>query len=122
NEMLDLQNEISEEDNVTFIGSQQEILVEGLSKTAQKKNAQKQAERQSADHDHDHDRDHHGPVQLTGRTRCDRIVVFEGNPRLIGRMVKTHIEDCTSTTLIGSIVTQEFQHGQGPGSLLPILS
>ncbi|MCA9067203.1 MAG: radical SAM protein, partial [Planctomycetaceae bacterium] len=80
NEMLDLQNEISEEDNVTFIGSQQEILVEGLSKTAQK-----QAERQSADHDHDHDRDPHGPVQLTGRTRCDRIVVFEGNPRLIGR-------------------------------------
>jgi len=122
NEMLDLQNEISEEDNVTFIGTQQEILVEGLSKTAQKETARKQAERQSADHDHDHDRDPHGPVQLTGRTRCDRIVVFEGNPRLIGRMVNTNIEDCTSTTLIGSIVTQEFQHGQGPGSLLPILS
>jgi len=116
NELLDLQNEISDEDNATFIGTEQEILVEGLSKTALK-----QAARESHDHDHDHDHQH-GPVQLTGRTRCDRIVVFEGNPRLIGRMVNTAIEDCTSTTLIGSIITREFQHGQGSGTMLPILS
>ena len=26
-----------------------------------------------------------GPVQLTGRTRTDHIVVFDGNPRLAGQ-------------------------------------
>ncbi|MFZ9091039.1 MAG: TRAM domain-containing protein, partial [Planctomycetaceae bacterium] len=59
-------------------------------------------------------------TQLTGRTPCDRIVVFDGNPRLIGSSAEIEIHDCTSTTLIGSIVTKEVQHGCSPG--LPILS
>ncbi|MBL8814178.1 MAG: TRAM domain-containing protein [Planctomycetaceae bacterium] len=58
-------------------------------------------------------------LQLTGRTECDRIVVFDGNPRLIGSLAEIEIHDCTSTTLLGSIVTKEFQHGSG--LLLPIL-
>ncbi|MBS0261706.1 MAG: TRAM domain-containing protein, partial [Planctomycetes bacterium] len=58
--------------------------------------------------------------QLVGRTRCDRIVVFEGNPRLVGSLTDVHIYDCTQTTLIGSIVTREFQHGSS--SILPILA
>ena len=57
--------------------------------------------------------------QLTGRTECDRIVVFDGNPRLIGSLAEIEINDCTSTTLIGSIVTREMQFGSG--SILPIL-
>ncbi len=60
-----------------------------------------------------------GPIQLVGRTTCDRIVVFEGNPRLAGTFAKIEVTDCTQTTLLGEIVTQEVQHGSFPG--LPIL-
>lgn len=60
-----------------------------------------------------------GPIQLVGRTTCDRIVVFEGNPRLAGTFAKIDVIDCTQTTLLGEILTQEFQHGSFPG--LPIL-
>ncbi|MEY3176255.1 MAG: tRNA-2-methylthio-N(6)-dimethylallyladenosine synthase, partial [Planctomycetota bacterium] len=59
-------------------------------------------------------------TQLTGRTTCDRIVVFDGNPRLTGSLTEIEIHDCTSTTLLGSIVTREVQHGSG--IMLPILS
>jgi tRNA-2-methylthio-N6-dimethylallyladenosine synthase len=58
--------------------------------------------------------------QLVGRTRCDRIVVFDGNPRLVGSLTNVHIDDCTPTTLIGSIVTREYQHGAS--AMLPILA
>ena len=58
-------------------------------------------------------------TQLTGRTSCDRIVVFDGNPRLTGSIADIEIHDCTSTTLLGSIVTRELQHGSG--LMLPIL-
>jgi tRNA-2-methylthio-N6-dimethylallyladenosine synthase len=105
NVMLALQNEISEDDNAAFIGRQVEILVEGPSKTAQK--AARHGEAPS------------GPVQLSGRTSCDRIAVFDGNPRLAGSIARVTIDDCTATTLIGRIVTRELQHGSP--SLLPIL-
>ena len=83
------------------------------------------------DHDHHHDEEpqtlqHASPeaarlaLQLTGRSECDRIVVFDGNPRLIGTTAEIEVHDCTSTTLMGSIVTRELQHGTG--LLLPILS
>lgn len=105
NEMLALQNEISEEDNARLIGSRQEVLVEGPSKAALKNGDEESPLR----------------LQMVGRTRCDRIVVFEGNPRLSGTLTEVEIEDCTATTLIGSIVTREHQHGTGV-SLLPILT
>jgi len=56
---------------------------------------------------------------LVGRSNCDRIVVFDGNPRLAGSLATVEIFDVTPTTLIGGIVTKEFQHN--PGSSLPIL-
>ena len=76
-------------------------------------------------HDHDHDDSepstlqHAAPeaaqlaTQLTGRSECDRIVVFDGNPRLIGSTADIEIHDCSCTTLMGSIVTREIQHGCG---------
>jgi len=103
NEMLDLQNSISEEDNAEFIGNSVEVLVEGPSKSAMK------AEPDGA-----------LAKQLVGRTDCDRIVVFDGNPRLAGSMANISIHDCTATTLLGSIVTKEVQHGSE--SVLPILT
>jgi len=106
NVLLAIQNEISEEDNTTFIGRQVEVLVEGPSKSTRK-----QADSETAAG---------GPRQLVGRTSCDRIVVFDGNPRLAGTLAQIAIHDCTATTLIGSVVTREFQHGSS--SLLPILA
>lgn len=105
NEMLALQNQISAEDNAQFIGRTVDVLVEGPSRSAEKRG---EIEPTS------------GPVQLTGRTNCDRIVVFPGNPRLAGSIAQIVVEDCTPTTLLGSIVTREVQHGSSP--LLPILA
>jgi len=106
NEMLALQNEISEQDNAEFIGRDVEVLVEGVSKSASK----------AVEHDPG------SPLarQLVGRTDCDRIVVFDGNIRLAGSLVRVHVVDCTSTTLLGCVVTEQVQHGSE--SLLPIIS
>jgi len=105
NEMLELQNRISEEDNAEFIGKNVEVLVEGPSKATVKSRGEGATDG--------------GPVQLVGRTDCDRIVVFDGNPRLAGTLARIVVHDCTSTTLLGSIVTREFQHDST--SALPIL-
>ncbi len=110
NELLDLQNEISEEDNARLIGREFEILVEGASKNEQKRGS---ADEAAADFQT-------AKIQLSGRTRCDRIVAFEGNRRLIGSLTRVHVTDCTPTTLLGMVVTQEVQHGSS--SLLPILT
>ncbi len=104
-EMLELQNQISAEDNAAFIGRQVEVLVEGPSRTAEKRG---EIEPTS------------GPIQLVGRTSCDRIVVFPGNPRLAGSLAQILVEDATPTTLLGTILTREVQHGSSP--LLPILA
>ncbi len=45
-------------------------------------------------------------MQLTGRTHCDRIVVFDGNPRQIGQLLPVTIYDANAFTLFGSVVTQ----------------
>ncbi len=110
NEMLDLQNQISEEDNAEFIGRTVSVLVEGPSKWAAKKNGPAT--------------DGHRPgeplaTQLMGRSECDRIVVFDGNPRLAGTTARIRIDDCTVTTLIGTVETLEHQHGSS--GILPIL-
>ncbi|MFN5730776.1 MAG: tRNA (N6-isopentenyl adenosine(37)-C2)-methylthiotransferase MiaB [Planctomyces sp.] len=146
NEMLELQNRISEEDNAEFIGRKVGILVEGPSKSAARRAAREGLPADAAGTPPLHQLDHHDErgalehaglaepqqlqhaspaaerlaLQLTGRTECDRIVVFDGNPRLIGSLAEIEIHDCTSTTLIGSIVTRELQFGSG--SILPILS
>ena len=48
-----------------------------------------------------------GPETVTGRTMTDHIVVFEGNERLIGRTVPVRIEEATSFTLFGAVLTAE---------------
>ena len=49
-----------------------------------------------------------GPLrQLTGRTRTDHIVVFEGNARLIGQTVAVAVNEATAFTLFGTVVTGE---------------
>jgi tRNA-2-methylthio-N6-dimethylallyladenosine synthase len=90
NDLLAIQNAVSLADHQTRIGQVVEVLVEGPSKTALKHEADA------------------GPVmQLTGRTRSDHIVVFEGNGRLIGQTVQVAIEEATAFTLFGTVVTGE---------------
>ena len=122
NELLRLQNEISEEDNAEFIGRRVEVLVEGLSKQAEKASGAASARRGgegNATPDSTAGLRPAARLQLVGRTRCDRIVVFDGNPRLAGSLVDVEVDDCTATTLMGRIVTHEVQHGCA--SELPIL-
>ncbi|HVT26404.1 MAG TPA: tRNA (N6-isopentenyl adenosine(37)-C2)-methylthiotransferase MiaB [Lacipirellulaceae bacterium] len=97
NDLLALQNQISEEDNQAFLGQEVMVLVEGPSKAAEK-NA----------HIPDSGTSHLPPdtLQLTGRTHCDRIVVFEGNRRQIGHFLPIIIYDANAHTLFGEVVTR----------------
>ena len=91
-ELLEVQNRIAEEDNRHFIGQEVEVLVEGPSKKALQRSAAQDAEPS-------------GIVQMTGRTICDRIVVWDGNPRQAGQLLNVQVDDASSHTLIGRIKT-----------------
>jgi len=101
NDLLAIQNKVSLAEHQRRVGETVEVLVEGPSKTALK---QPKAS---------------GPVQLTGRTPTDHIVVFEGNERLAGQMVRVAIEDATAFTLFGTVVTGESVGVDGPCGLDP---
>lgn len=88
NELLALQNQISEEDNRAMVGKMVEVLVEGPSKLAVK-------------------RGDDGPLtQMTGRTPCDRIVVWDGNVRQAGQLIRINIHDVNAHTLMGAVATE----------------
>jgi tRNA-2-methylthio-N6-dimethylallyladenosine synthase len=89
NELLALQTTISLEDNRRWIGRVVEVLVEGPSRST--------ARREGWD----------GVEQLTGRTACDRIAVFDGPERLVGRMVRVAVDDASAVTLFGRVETIE---------------
>lgn len=89
NELLAIQNAISEEENRPLLGRTVEVLVEGPSKTSRKQAASGQAK------------------QLTGRTVCDRIVVFEGREESIGQIVPVLIEQTSAFTLFGTAVADK---------------
>jgi tRNA-2-methylthio-N6-dimethylallyladenosine synthase len=73
--LLNLVNEIAARKYDAFIGRQVQILVEGPSK----KNA----------------------ARYTGRTRCNRIVLFDGNARHQGQLMDVKITRTGSFTLYG---------------------
>lgn len=73
--LLDLVNEIAARKYDAFIGRQVEILVEGPSKK--------------------------NPARYTGRTRCNRIVLFDGSPRHQGQLMDVKITRTGSFTLYG---------------------
>jgi len=64
----------------SLVGTRQRLLVEGSSK-------------RDAD-------------ELMGRTECNRVVNFIGQPRLIGQMVEVQITETRTFTLRGEVVTQ----------------
>lgn len=90
--LLALQTEISLEDNRRFRGRTVEVLVEGPSKQASKRAT-------AADH-----------LQLSGRTMCDRIVVFPGHRRQIGHLLSVTIGEATPHTLLGRLSDEPSGH------------
>jgi tRNA-2-methylthio-N6-dimethylallyladenosine synthase len=73
--LLQTINEIATRKYKRFVGRQVEILVEGPSKK--------------------------NPARMTGRTRCNKIVVFEGSERHRGRIMDVEITRTGSFTLYG---------------------
>ena len=68
-------NEVAGRRYARLVGQRVEILVEGPSKR--------------------------NPARLTGRTRCNKIVVFEGSPRHVGQVMELRIVRAGSFTLYG---------------------
>lgn len=88
-DLLEVQNQISLEDNLRFLGQSVEVLVEGPSKWSIRKG-------QTGD-----------LRQMTGRTRCDRIVVWDGHMRQTGQLLPVRINDVFAFTMMGVVETQE---------------
>jgi tRNA-2-methylthio-N6-dimethylallyladenosine synthase len=75
--LLGLQKEISTEENKKMIGKTVEVLVEGPSKS--------------------------DPNRVSGRTRLNQIVVFEGTPVLAGKLINVTVHDSTDLTLFAAM-------------------
>ncbi|MDP4125951.1 MAG: tRNA (N6-isopentenyl adenosine(37)-C2)-methylthiotransferase MiaB [Bacillota bacterium] len=75
--LMSVQNKESLDWRQGMIGKSYEVLVEGPSKT--------------------------NPTRLTGRTRGNELVVFNGNSNLIGFLVNVRINEAGSWTLVGEI-------------------
>ncbi len=73
--LLELVNEIAKRRYEKLIGTRTQILVEGPSKK--------------------------NPARMMGRTRCNRIVVFEGSERHRGQLMDVKITRAGSFTLYG---------------------
>jgi tRNA-2-methylthio-N6-dimethylallyladenosine synthase len=101
NDLLAVQDAISLEDNQPLVGRRVEVLVEGPSKVAKKANGQTDGENKQGPSAGEDGR----PVQLVGRTPCDRIVVFDGPRALIGRILPVEIERVEAFTLFGRLAT-----------------
>ena len=75
NELIELQNQLSEESNAKDIGKTFEVLVEGISKRSKE--------------------------QLFGRTEQNKVVVFDRGTHRIGDFVNIRITEASSATLKG---------------------
>ena len=75
--LLEILRKNSERRTAQLIGTVEEVLVEGPDKTGQ---------------------------HFTGRTRGNRVCVFDADPRLVGQLVPLKIERATVSTLYGSLV------------------
>ncbi|GAB1417094.1 tRNA (N6-isopentenyl adenosine(37)-C2)-methylthiotransferase MiaB [Paludibacter sp.] len=78
NEIISLQNEITNKSNQEEIGKVYEVLVEGFSKRSNE--------------------------QLFGRTSQNKVVIFPRAGRRIGEFIKVKIQSASSATLIGEVV------------------
>lgn len=77
-ELMNLQTQASLEWRERMVGKTYEVLVEGSSKT--------------------------NPERLTGRTRGNELVVFNGDSELSGQLINVQIVEAGSWTLVGEVV------------------
>jgi tRNA-2-methylthio-N6-dimethylallyladenosine synthase len=75
-DLLDLVNECARRANEPLIGRTVSVLCEGPSKT--------------------------NPERLMGRTRTNKIVIFDRGPDLVGQLVNIRIEHATGFSLYGT--------------------
>ena len=92
-DLLEVQNQISLQDNLRFLGKTVPILVEGPSKWSVRKGQTGEFR------------------QMTGRTPCDRIVVWDGNMRQTGEILPVEITDAYAFTMLGRVQTHEVVSG-----------
>lgn len=78
-EIIKLQNELSNESNQRDIGKEFEVLVEGFSKRSKE--------------------------QLFGRTSQNKVVIFPRDGRKIGETIRVKINRASSATLFGDVIT-----------------
>ena len=84
-DLLEVQDANCYRDNLSFVGTAVEVLVEGPSR---------------------HGKRASGPVnQLTGRTMTDHIAVFDGTDRLIGQIVTVDVTHASGFTMYGTVRT-----------------
>ena len=74
-------SEVSHRRNKSYLGTNAEVLVEGRSERA--------------------------PNRLTARTRTNKIVNFEGDEHLIGKLVEVRIEAANPWALRGMLINSE---------------
>ncbi|MET0263165.1 MAG: MiaB/RimO family radical SAM methylthiotransferase, partial [Rariglobus sp.] len=74
--LLDILKKNSERRNAALLGTVEEVLVEGPDKTGKR---------------------------FTGRTRGNRVAIFDANPRLIGQLVPLKIDRASVSTLYGEL-------------------
>jgi tRNA-2-methylthio-N6-dimethylallyladenosine synthase len=80
-DLLQIVNESTRRCGERLVGRTVEVLCEGPSKT--------------------------NPTRLMGRTRTNKIVVFEGNERLIGEIVDVHVQRANGFSLYGAPLVNE---------------
>jgi len=77
-QLLDILEKNSTRRNETLVGSVQEVLIEGPDKTG---------------------------LRFTGRTRGNRVAIFDASPRLVGQLVPLKITRASISSLYGDLVT-----------------
>ncbi len=87
NQLLAVQNEVSEAHHLAMIGTTQQVLAAGKSPRAAKQPTPPPG----------------GMVQLQGRTRGDHIVAFDAPLEWIGRLVKVKITAATALAMRGEL-------------------
>ena len=96
-DLLDLVDSWARRRNEPFVGQQVDILCEGPSKT--------------------------NPNRLVGRTRGNKIVVFEGSRAFIGNIIKIYVQRSTGYTLYGepvAAIVPKLEPKDFPDSRLPL--
>ncbi len=78
-QLLDILQKNSARRNETLVGSVQEVLIEGSDKTGER---------------------------FTGRTRGNRVAIFDAAPRLIGQLVPLKITRASISSLYGELLTR----------------